>query len=130
MTIKEGKTVNKKVLMHYQTKKFLFLFYIYQKTKKCYKEKNEKTIKIFLKKKKTESINMLANNTESFLQKINLVKKKKTKNVNIRAIYRIIFQKKKKYKNHEYAHEKFRNLSEEEKDKKRQYAHGTIQRSF
>ena len=67
MTIKEGKTVNKKVLMHYQTKKFLFFFYIYQKTKKCYKEKNEKTIKIFLKKKKTESINMLANNTESFL---------------------------------------------------------------
>ena len=130
MTIKEGKTVNKKVLMHYQTKKFLFFFYIYQKTKKCYKEKNEKTIKIFLKKKKTESINMLANNTESFLQKINLVKKKKTKNVNIRAIYRIIFQKKKKYKNREYAHEKFRNLSEEEKDKKRQYAHGTIQRSF
>ena len=30
----------------------------YQKTKKCYKEKHAKSIKIFLKKKITESVNM------------------------------------------------------------------------
>ena len=35
---------------------------------------------------------------ESFLQKLNLVKKKKSKNVNMNAIYIIIFLKKKKTK--------------------------------
>ena len=54
--------------------------------------------KIFLKKKKTESVNMLANDTKRFLQKINLVAKRKMKNVNMHAIYIIVFLKKKKTK--------------------------------
>ena len=37
---------------------------IIKKMKKCYKEKHEKTIKIFLQKKKTESVNIFADDTE------------------------------------------------------------------
>ena len=41
------------------------------------------------------SVNMLANNTESFLWKMNLLKRKKMRNSNMHAIYKIIFQKNK-----------------------------------
>ena len=39
MTIKEGKTVNKKVLMHYQTKKFFFFFLYLSKNKEMLQRK-------------------------------------------------------------------------------------------
>ena len=54
--------------------------------------------KIFLKKKKTESVNMLAHDTKRCLQKINLVAKRKMKNVNMHPIHIIIFLKKKRQK--------------------------------
>ena len=45
-----------------------------------------------------------------------------TEIVNMHVIYIIIFLKKKNGKRREYAREKYRHLSEEEKDKKRQYS--------
>ena len=63
-----------------------------------------KTIKIFLKKKKTKSTDIPVIQTENYLYKMNLVKKKK--NANMHLIYIIIFQKEKKDKTGEYAHEK------------------------
>ena len=54
---------------------------------------------------------MPGTDTERFLQEMKLVKKKKTENVNIHAIYIIIFLKKKQAKKREYTREKYKNLS-------------------
>ena len=58
---------------------------------------------------------------ENFLEKMKLVKRKKTRNVNKQAIYTIIYPKKEKDKRREYAHENYRNLSEEDKNKEYRY---------
>ena len=50
----------------------------YQKNITCCKEKHTKTIKIFLKKKKQKSVNMLANDMEIFLYKNELSQEEKT----------------------------------------------------
>ena len=42
---------------------------IYQKTKKGFKKRLVKGIKVFLKKRKTKSVNMLVNDVEIFLNK-------------------------------------------------------------
>ena len=67
----------------------------YKKTKKYCKRKPVKVIKIFLKKKKTKNVSILVIDTESFFSENVLSEKKKMKNVNMHAIYIIIFLKKK-----------------------------------
>ena len=49
------------------------------------KTKPRKSYQIFLKNK-TENVRMLENDTEVFLKKTNLMKKKKTKNISMHVI--------------------------------------------
>ena len=58
----------------------------YQKTKKSFKKKHAKGTKIFLKKKKTKSVNMLVSDVEVFL------KKKKKRSVNGRERYKNLLE--------------------------------------
>ena len=92
-----------------------------KKPKKYYKEKHAKTIKIFLKMKKTKNASIPVIEAESFLQKMNLVKKTPEKRQYERNLYKNPSEEKKD-KRREYAREKYRNLSEEEKDKRHEYA--------
>ena len=70
----------------------------YQQNKEMLQKRLVKAIKISLKKKKTENNSMLANGIGNFLKKMNVVKKKKTKSINMPENDKEISLKKRKAK--------------------------------